>query len=181
MASREELQAKYALLKPHLKGPIRRLWAAAEAAAIGRGGIGIVAAVTGLCCATISAGLRELRGIKKPPREGPRAKRGPKFSEDKDPTLLTDLERLITDEIAANPMSEQRWVRSSTLKLRDRLREQGHDVGHCTVYRLLKKLGFALRANQKRRGGLPVPRAGRAVPVHRVTEGGVSPGGLACH
>src|SRR5262252_354873 len=54
-------------------------------------------------------------------------------------------------------MSEQRWVRSSTLKLRDKLREQGHDVGHCTVHRLLKKLGFSLRANQKRRGGSRCP------------------------
>jgi hypothetical protein len=157
MATQEELQAKYAMLKPYLRGPIRRLWAAAEAAAIGRGGIKILAAVTGMCCATISAGLRELRGLRKPLPERPRAKRGPKFSEDKDPTLLTDLERLITDEIAGNPMSEQRWIRSSTLKLRDKLREQGHDVGHCTVYRLLKKLGFSLRANQKRRGGSRCP------------------------
>jgi hypothetical protein len=26
MAAEEVLQAKYALLKPHVKGPIRRLW-----------------------------------------------------------------------------------------------------------------------------------------------------------
>jgi hypothetical protein len=152
MSTSEEIRTRYSLLKPHLKGNLCRLWAAAEAAAIGRGGIRRVAEATGLSCFRISAGLRELRGCK-PVRRASPAKRGPKFSEDKDPTLLRDLERLITDEIAGNPMSEQRWVRSSTLKLRDKLREQGHDVGHCTVYRLLKKLGFSLRANQKRRGG----------------------------
>jgi transposase len=156
MSTAEEIRARYSLLKPYLKGNLHRLWAAAEAAAIGRGGIRRVAEATGLSYFRISAGLRELRGHRPARRANP-AKRGPKFSEDKDPTLLSDLERLITDEIAGNPMSGQRWVRSSTLKLRDKLREQGHKVGHCTVYRLLKKLGFSLRANQKRRGGSRCP------------------------
>lgn len=156
MSTPEEIRARYSLLKPYLKGNLHRLWAAAEAAAIGRGGIRRVAEATGLSDSRISAGLRELRG-QRPARRANPAKRGPKFSEDKDPTLLSDLERLITDEIAGNPMSGQRWVRSSTLKLRDKLREQGHKVGHCTVYRLLKKLGFSLRANQKRRGGSRCP------------------------
>lgn len=156
MSTPEEIRARYSLLKPYLKGNLHRLWAAAEAAAIGRGGIRRVAEATGLSYFRISAGLRELRGYRPARRANP-AKRGPKFSEDKDPTLLSDLERLIMDEIAGNPMSGQRWVRSSTLKLRDKLREQGHKVGHCTVYRLLKKLGFSLRANQKRRGGSRCP------------------------
>jgi hypothetical protein len=63
------------------------------------------------------------------------------------------LEQLLSDEIAGDPMREQTWVRTSTRKLRDKLRAKGHPVGHCTVHRLLKKLNFALRANQKRRGG----------------------------
>lgn len=157
MSTEEQIRAKYNLLRPYLKGRLRGLWAAAEAATRGRGGIKYVAAATGLSCACISAGLRELRTGEPPPRRGPRAKRGPKFSEDKDPTLLRDLEQLLADEVAGDPMTEQKWVRSSTRRLRDRLREKGHRIGHNTVHRLLKKMGFALRANQKRRGGSRCP------------------------
>jgi Rhodopirellula transposase DDE domain len=156
MSTLEEIRKKYSLLEPQLKGNLRRLWAAAEAAAIGRGGIRRVAEATGLSCARISAGLRELRGCK-PLRLATPAKRGPKFSEEKDSTLLSDLEELLADEVAGSPMNEQTWVRSSTRKLRDKLREKGHQVGHCTVHRLLRKLELSLRANQKRRGGSRCP------------------------
>jgi hypothetical protein len=70
------------------------------------------------------------------------------------------LEELLTDEIAGDPMTEQTWVRSSIRTIRDRLVEKGHKVGRCTVHRLLKKLGFSLRANKKRRSGSQCP--GRA-------------------
>jgi hypothetical protein len=98
-----------------------------------------------------------LHGAKPRPPIAPQAKRGPKFREEKDPTLLTDLEQLISDELAGSPVSEQTWVRSSTRKLRDKLREKGHKVGHCTVLRLLRKLRLSLRTNRKRRGGSRCP------------------------
>src|SRR5262249_37597860 len=62
-----------------------------------------------------------------------------------------DLERLLGDETAGDPMTEEKWVRSSTKKLRDRLRALGHRVGHSKVYRLLKEMGFSLKFNKKRR------------------------------
>jgi len=157
MSTPEEIRTRYGLLKPHLKGNLHRLWAAAEAAAMGRGGIRRVAEATGISCARIAAGMRMLEGRTSPARASSGRKRGGQFWESKDPTLVTDLEQLLAPEIAGNPMSEEKWVRSSTRKLRDKLREQGHKVGHCTVHRLLKKLGFSLRANQKRRGGSQCP------------------------
>jgi transposase len=48
-------------------------------------------------------------------------------------------------------MTETKWVRSSTKKLRDQLRALGHQVSHSTVHRLLKKMGFSLKFNKKRR------------------------------
>ena len=68
------------------------------------------------------------------------------------------MEELLSDEIAGDPRTEQRWVRSSVRRLRDHLRVKGHKLGHSTVHRLLKKLGFSLRANKKRRSGA---RAGK--------------------
>jgi hypothetical protein len=157
MSTQQEIREKYSLLKLHLKGRLRRLWAGAEAGALGKGGIKRVAEATGLSCETVSNGLHELRAGGPPPRHEPPRKRGPKFSEDKDPTLISDLEFLLSDEVAGNPMKQEKWVRSSTRKLRERLREKGHSVGHCTVHRLLKKMGFRLRGNKKRRGGSQGP------------------------
>jgi hypothetical protein len=165
MGTPEAIRMKYSLREPHRQGHLCRLGAAAEAAALGRGGSRRVAEATGLSCFRTSAGLRELRGPQ-PVRRAAPAKRGPKFGEDKGPTLLSDLEQRLADEVAGNPMSEEKWVRSSTRKLRDRLREKGHLVGHCTGHRLLKKLRFSRRGNRKRRGGSQCP--GRDEPSRHI-------------
>jgi transposase len=73
------------------------------------------------------------------------------------PGLMHELERLIEDEIAGDPMAETKWVRSSTHKLRDRLRERGYQVSHMTVWRLLRKMKFSLKFNKKRRAGVQSP------------------------
>jgi hypothetical protein len=64
---------------------------------------------------------------------------------------------LLADEIAGDPMTEEKWVRSSTKKLRDRLRELGYQVSHTTVWRLLRKMKFSLKYNKKRRAGAQSP------------------------
>jgi transposase len=68
-------------------------------------------------------------------------KSGPKLVEERDPTLVGDLERLLADETAGDPMSDAKWVRSSTKNLSDQLRALGHRVSQMTVYRLLIKMG----------------------------------------
>jgi hypothetical protein len=157
MSTQEEIRAKYEFLKPHLKGRQHRLWAASEAIALGRGGIKLIAAATGISRARISSGVQELRGRATRPRVPSARQRGGQFWEDRDPTLLPDLEELLADEIAGDPMTEQTWVRISIRKVQNLLRAKGHDVGHCTVHRLLKKLGLSLRANKKRRSGSQSP------------------------
>src|SRR5713226_7570482 len=61
MDEQEPIGAKYATLRPFLDERRRRLWAADEALALGRGGVTLVAAATGLARNTIGVGLRELR------------------------------------------------------------------------------------------------------------------------
>jgi hypothetical protein len=75
-----------------------RLWAAAEARALGRGGVTTVAKASGLSRTTIYAGLRELDA---PPTEqaqgSPRIRArggGRKRLIDKDTALLSDLDTL---------------------------------------------------------------------------------------
>ena len=75
MSTQQEIREKYSLLKLHLKGRLRRLWAGAEAGALGKGGIKRVAEATGLSCETVSNGLHELRAGGPPPRHEPPRKR----------------------------------------------------------------------------------------------------------
>src|SRR5262249_12432819 len=61
MSSQQQIQAKHELLRPFLKGRLRRLWAAAEALEIGPAGIKRVAEAIGMSTTTVKLGMRELR------------------------------------------------------------------------------------------------------------------------
>ena len=156
MGADDQIQAKCDLLKSHLKGRLLTLWAASEAAHLGRGGIKRVATSTGIGASAISDALGELRtGISKrrsryQPTGRPRRR---KSAEEMYPTLMTDLARLLTDEIAGDPMSETTWVRCSSRKISKKLAGLGYQVSHVLVCRLLKKMGFNLRLNKKRESG----------------------------
>src|SRR5215207_7560043 len=63
----QTIAAKFAILRPLLDERARRLWAAVEARAIGRGGISQVAEATRLSRATIRAGWQELAHPVSPP------------------------------------------------------------------------------------------------------------------
>src|SRR5438045_8591230 len=96
----QTIAAKFAILRPLLDERARRLWAAVEARAIGRGGITRVAEATGLSRVTIRAGLKELDPASTPTGREPATGRlrrpggGRKPLADQDPVLLRDWETL---------------------------------------------------------------------------------------
>jgi hypothetical protein len=59
------------------------------------------------------------------------------------------LQALVEPETAGDPMSAQKWVRSSLRTLSQRLREAGHTASPPTVGRVLKTLDYALHVNAK--------------------------------
>lgn len=61
------------------------------------------------------------------------------------------LEELVGPETAGDPMSEQKWVRSSLRHLSRRLAAVGHTASPPTVGRLLRKLRYSVKANRKER------------------------------
>jgi hypothetical protein len=63
---------------------------------------------------------------------------------------MTALQALVEPETAGDPMSEQKWVRSSLRSLSKRLTDAGHPVSPPTVRRLLADLNYALRVNAKK-------------------------------
>jgi hypothetical protein len=162
--TRETIQTKFEQLRPAMDERICRLWAASEALALGRGGITLVAAATGVSRKRIGAGIRELRDLAaRPPehRSSPARIRRPgggrKAKRDTDPTLLDDLEALVEPLTRGDPISPLRWTCKSLAKLAAALREQGHDVSHEIVRQLLLQLDYRLQATCKTREGSDQP------------------------
>lgn len=70
---------------------------------------------------------------------------------------MNALSTLVEHETAGDPMSDQKWVRSSLRKLSQALTKKGYPIGRMTVGRLLKKLGYSLKANKKQLAGSSHP------------------------
>jgi Rhodopirellula transposase DDE domain len=151
-------RAKYKALAPALTERARRIWAATEARAAGRGGITVVARATRIAYSTIRRGLQELAS--KAPVEPQRIRRpggGRKKTLEKDPTLLSDLEGLVEPTASGHPMSPLRWTSKSVRHLAQALQAMGHSVSRQLVAELLVAAGYSLQANRKAREGTNHP------------------------
>jgi hypothetical protein len=163
MSELEFIQSKYEMLRPVMDERMRRLWAAAEAKALGWDGIAVVAAATGLSRRTIATGLHEDQGLGETPLVKPQQQRirrpggGRKPLSEQDPTLLAHLEDLVEPLTRGDPESPLRWTCKSTYKLAAELRELGHRVGPSTVAHLLRQLKYSLQANRKTKEGASHP------------------------
>src|SRR5271157_1983348 len=149
------IKAKYTSLEPVLDERARRLWAGAEARAIGRGGITRVAQATGLSRVTVRAGLKEL-DLPITPAAGRETLRrlrrvggGRKHLVDHDVDLLRDLEILVDPVTRGDPMSPLQWTCKSAAKLAAELQARGHAVSERSVNRLLHALDYSLQSNRK--------------------------------
>jgi hypothetical protein len=151
------VRKKLDLLAPLLDEQTRRLWAAAEAQGLGRGGISLVARATGLSRTTLHQGIKDLVALHETKAGQKRRVRavggGRKPLEEEDPTLRRDLERLVDPLTRGDPESPLRWTCKSTRHLAAALGEQGHRVGRQKVAHLLAELGYSLQANRKTKEG----------------------------
>ncbi|MGH7861755.1 MAG: ISAzo13 family transposase [Candidatus Dormibacteraceae bacterium] len=154
MIDTEMIKRRFDVLAPVLDERMRRLVAAAEARAIGWGGVTAVARATGVSRRAIGEGLQELseapEGTKRRVR---REGAGRKKVVATDPTLLGDLERLVEPVTRGDPESPLRWTCKSVRKLATELRAMGHRTSHGLVAGLLRELGYSLQANRKVREG----------------------------
>jgi transposase len=136
-----------------------RRFAAAKALEIGWGGVSKVSAITGLSRKTIDKGIQELENEDElvPSERLRKPGGGRKKAENKDPTLMNDLESIMKESTAGDPMSPLKWTYKSTYAISEELRRKGHDVSHDTVRRLLKEDGYSLQANKKTLEGKSAP------------------------
>ncbi len=163
LATMEAVRTKYELLHPLMTERLRRQWAACEAESLGRGGVRLVAAATGLSRTTIWAGRRELQRRRESPQDDLAPERvratggGRHLTERSDPTILSELETLLESSVRGDPQSPLRWTSKSTRKLADELKARKHPVSHQTVAALLADLGYSLQANRKTKEGQDHP------------------------
>jgi hypothetical protein len=130
---------------------LTRLWAGAEADALGEGGIATVERATGLSRTTIRVGRDELRAgvtpddvvwVRRPGGGRPRL-------ETTTPEIVEALETLVDPVTRGDPESPLRWTSKSTRKLAEELGMQGYALSPQKVGRLLHASGYSLQATQK--------------------------------
>ncbi len=150
------IKKRFNLLKPHLDERLSRLVAAAEARALGHGGITAVSRATGLSRNTVARGMGELEtrsGL--PPQRTRRRGGGRKAEAEKDPTLLRDLECLMEPLMHGEAFSSSvQWTCKGMRGLAEELKAKGHTTSHRMVGRLLHHMGYRYHAPRSCPAGL---------------------------
>ncbi len=152
MNAEKAVRQKFRRLKGAMDERVTRLWAGAEALAIGRGGIAAVARATGLSISTVTFGRNELRtgarahDLVKVRRKGGGRRRHEVVHRE----LVPLLEQLVDPVTRGDPESPLRWTCKSTRALAAELFAiHGLRVGGKTVARLLRERGYSLQAPRK--------------------------------
>ena len=169
---------KFRALAGELNERQRRLWAASEARAMGRGGIAATARATVISVPTIRKGIAELEAGERLEVGRVRRRGGGRHAlTETDPTLLADLERLVSESSRGDPESLLLWTSKSVRQLAGALRGLGHDVQYVTVAKLLRLLGYSLQANVKTREGASHPdRDAQFAHINRVAKAAIAAG-----
>ena len=161
------ITARFDALSAFLDERERRLLAASEARAAGRGGVAAVSRATGIARSTIGRGLADLRAGAV--QLGDRVRRvggGGKPEIETQPGLLEALRELVQSSIRGDPEAALLWVSKSQRHLSAALAELGFTAGQKLVGRLLHRLGFSLQSLPLRRRGPTARRArARATPT----------------
>ena len=157
-AAAQLIRERFEALDVVLDEQARRRFAAAEARALGRGGVTLVCAVTGIARSTINRGIAEIEenrsaGAGRVRRPGG----GRKAKTVEDPKLLDALKGLVEAATRGDPMSPLLWTSKSLKKLSAALADLGHEACPNVVAKLLRSLNYSLQANRKTREGSKHP------------------------
>src|SRR5271157_2976865 len=151
---------KYQAIAPYLNERSRRIWAASEAQTLGRGGQKIVHEATGLACATIIKGQRELAAGEAVEVEIGRIRKpggGRKRKVDVDPQLTQAIADILEGSTRGDPETPLLWTIKSTRTIAAELNQDGPRVSHSGVATILDDLGYSLQANRKVKEGAAHP------------------------
>jgi len=141
-------------MAPVLNEQSRRRFAALEARALGRGGVSLLARISGLARSTIYQGLSDIRArVSAPEGRVRKAGGGRKPKTIADPTLVADLRATLESVTRGDPTQPLLWSSRSLRNLADGLAKKGHDVCPTTVGNLLRGMNYSLQSNRKTKEG----------------------------
>jgi len=145
---------RYREMAPVLDEQSRRRFVALEAQALGRGGVSLMARITGLARSTIYHGLSDIRErASAPPGRIRKEGGGRKKKSVQDPSLLADLKELVEPATRGDPTQLLLWTSRSLRNLVKDLAQKGHTLSPTVVGDLLRDMGYSLQGNNKVREG----------------------------
>jgi hypothetical protein len=148
------VRKRYREMTPVLNEQSRRRFVALEARALGRGGVSLMARISGLARSTIYHGLSDIRDQTSVATGRIRKQGGGRKKKSiQDPTLVVDLKRLVEPVTRGDPMQPLLWTTRSLRNLANELANKGHQVCPTVVGDLLRGIGYSLQANSKTREG----------------------------
>jgi Rhodopirellula transposase DDE domain len=145
---------RYRELAPVLNEQGLRRFVALEAQALGRGGVSLMARISGLARSTIYHRLSDIRdNVSAPAGRIRKEGGGRKKKASEDPTLVADLKRLVEPVTRGDPMQPLLWTTRSLRNLANELANKEHTACPTVVGNLLRVMGYSLQANSKTREG----------------------------
>jgi hypothetical protein len=132
---------RYRELAPVLNEQSLRRFVALEAQALGRGGVSLMARISGLARSTIYHGLSDIRDNVSAPAGRIRKEGGGRKKASEDPTLVADLKRLVEPVTRGDPMQPLLWTTRSLRNLANELANKGHTACPTVVGNLLRGMG----------------------------------------
>src|SRR5512144_1971094 len=158
----EKIRRKFERVSGVLNERGRRVWAAAEAEALGYGGHSLVANATGLSRVTlhregIESGEDPFSRYPSHPDRMRKRGGGRKKRTQHEPDLLLALEALVEPTPRGDPESPLRWTCRRTRPLAAALAAQGYRLSHQTVAAVLDDLGYRRQRHHKPKEGAAPP------------------------
>lgn len=124
------------------------LWAIEE----GWGGISKINKLTGRAIDTIRKGIKEIKSGGNIKSETGRLRKeggGRKKIVEKNPEVKNEIENILEENTAGDPMSRLRWTNKSTYTISDELKNKKQNISEDSVGRIIKNLGYSLQVNIK--------------------------------
>jgi len=146
------LKMKIETMLPELNERQRRLFLAAEARAIGYGGITQVSRISGVSRVTITQGISDLDDNNNDEINLIECRRrggGRKPVELIQPGIREAIENLIEAHTKGDPMALLLWTSKSVRNISSSLKVKGYSASHVLVAAMLKAMGYTLQADRK--------------------------------
>lgn len=126
-----------------------RLYLANEAMSAGYGGVSKVRRISGASRTTITKGIEELKTGKSLNGKARKSGGGRKYVEEKYPDIEEKIRKLIDGSTYGNPERILSYTTESLRKIEKELKNQGINVSHVSICKILDIMGYSKQSNRK--------------------------------